>query len=130
MLVTRETDYAMRAVLYLAKGDGKVSSIAEISGAVKISKAFLAKIAQRLIKSGILESTRGVNGGLRLAKAPALITLLDILEAIQGATNINMCVAGNKACGLSPLCSVHTVWVDLRKEVETRLRDKTIYDLL
>jgi len=130
MLVTRETDYATRAVLYLAHNQGGLANIAEIAEAMDISKPFLAKIAQRLIKSGILQSVRGVKGGLRLAKGPAEISLLSILEAIQGSTNINMCVAGHKECGLSPQCAVHPVWVDLRKEVERQLRGRTIAELL
>ena len=54
---------------------------------------------------------------------PKEITVLAILEAIQGVASISMCVAGRGKCGLSPTCAVHPIWVDMREEVERRLRD-------
>jgi Rrf2 family protein len=96
MLVTRETDYAVRCVLYLARDRDKVTSVAEVAAAMHIPKSFLAKIVQRLVRSGILESIRGVKGGFRLAKKTREINLLAILEAIQGSAGINLCAIDEK----------------------------------
>ena len=130
MLVTRETDYAIRSVLYLAREADRVASVTEIARSMHIPKSFLAKIVQRLVRSEILESLRGARGGLRLARDPSQLNLLEIMEAIQGPAGINMCAVNSKKCRLSSSCGVHPVWVDIRKEVETRLRRETIAGLL
>jgi len=130
MLVTRETDYAIRTVMYIAKEGGRVANVTEVAAAMSIPKTFLAKIVQRLAKQKILVSIRGVNGGFRLANGPEDISLLSILEAIQGTAAINMCVAGRGSCGLSGTCAVHSVWVEMRKEVEQTLREQTVKGLL
>jgi Rrf2 family protein len=126
MLVTRETDYAVRCVLYLAREKDMVANVTEIATAMHIPKSFLAKILQRLIRSGIIGSLRGMNGGFRLAKKPAEISLLDVMEAIQGPAGINVCAVDSKKCQMSSSCSVHPVWVDIRREVESRLKKETI----
>jgi Rrf2 family protein len=126
MLVTRETDYAVRCILYLAKDDDQVSSVTEVSKNMQIPKTFLAKIFQRLVRAGLVESIRGMNGGFRLAKKTSAISLLDIMMAIQGPAGINVCAVNSKKCRRSSTCSVHPVWVELRKEVDKRLREQTI----
>jgi len=130
MLVTRETDYAVRCVLYLAREKDMVANVTEIAHAMHIPKTFLAKILQRLIRSGIVGSLRGMHGGFRIARKPAEISLLDIMAAIQGPAGINVCAVDSKRCGLSASCAVHPVWVDIRRNVETRLKKETIEKLL
>lgn len=126
MLVTRETDYAVRCVLYLAREKDLVANVTEIAHAMRIPKTFLAKILQRLIRKGIVGSLRGMNGGFRLARKPADISLLDIMAAIQGPAGINACAVDSKKCPMSSSCAVHPVWVDIRREVESRLKKETI----
>ncbi len=129
MLVTRETDYAVRTVLYLAREPGRNANVAEIAQGMHIPKSFLAKILQRLVRHHILQSIRGVKGGFMLAKKPSKITLLEITEAIQGPTGINICVIDSRRCRLSSTCPVHPVWKEIRKEVERRLKKQTIAKL-
>ncbi len=130
MLVTRKTDYAVRCILYLAEDEDQVSNVTEVSRKMHIPKTFLAKIFQRLVKAGLVESIRGMNGGFRLAKKPGAISLLDIMTAIQGPAGINVCAVNSKKCSRSSFCSVHPVWVELRKEVDRRLREQTIDRLI
>jgi Rrf2 family protein len=130
MLVTRETDYAVRTVLYLAKQDGRMVSVTEIAHAMLIPKSFLAKLLQRLVRNHILASSRGAKGGFLLARKPAEISLLSIIEAMQGPAAINVCAIDSKRCKLSSSCSVHPVWVEIRKEVEKRLKRETIGRLI
>ncbi len=130
MLVTRETDYAVRTVLYLARNRDRMASVTEVAHAMQIPKSFLAKILQRLVRSHILASMRGVKGGFVLAVKPSEITLLDIMESVQGPTGINVCAIDSRRCRLSNTCSVHPVWVQIRKEVERRLKKQTIAKLL
>ena len=130
MLVTRETDYAVRTVLYLAKNRDHKASVTEVAHAMHIPKSFLAKLLQRLVRSHILTSSRGVKGGFQLAQKPSEITLLSIMEAVQGPAVINVCAIDSKRCKLSSACAVHPVWVDIRKEVEKRLKRETIGRLI
>ncbi len=130
MLVTRETDYAVRTVLYLAKNRDRTASVTEVAHAMQIPKSFLAKLLQRLVRSHILTSSRGVNGGFQLAQKPSEITLLSIMEAVQGPAGINVCAIDSKRCNLSSACAVHPVWVEIRKEVEKRLKRETIGRLI
>jgi Rrf2 family protein len=130
MLVTRETDYAVRTVLYLARNSSRMASVTEVARAMQIPKSFLAKILQRLVRSHILASMRGVKGGFTLARKPTEISLLDVLESIQGPAGINVCAIDSRRCRFSSTCSVHPVWVEIRKEVERRLKKQTIAKLL
>lgn len=125
MLVTRETDYATRCALYLAKCKDQVASVAEISNAMHIPKTFLAKILQRLVRGGIVESIRGARGGYRLIKGPADISLLDVFIAMQGRAPVNACAVDKKLCRMSSTCAVHPVWMEIRREVENRLKQVT-----
>jgi Rrf2 family protein len=130
MLVTRETDYAVRTVLYLAGQDGRMVSVTEIAHAMHIPKSFLAKLLQRLVRSHVLASSRGAKGGFLLARKPSEISLLTIMEAMQGLAGINVCAVDSKRCALSSSCVVHPVWVEIRKEVEKRLKRETIDKLI
>jgi len=121
MRITRETDYAVRCILYLSEAPGKVAMAGEIAEAMKIPKSFLAKILQKLTKADLVTSFRGVKGGVRLAKKPEEISLLDVIETIEGDVGLNICAVNERACGRSKKCSVHPVWVELREAVENIL---------
>ena len=96
MLVTKEADYALRCVLEVAR-HGRVSAarVAEIQG---ISPAFLGKIVQSLARAGILSTRRGVGGGVSLAVPLESITMLRVIEAVEGPLCINDCVADPPRC--------------------------------
>lgn len=122
MEITRETDYAIRCVLYLSENLDEVTMVDEIAKAKAIPKSFLSKILQKLTKAKIVKSYRGVNGGFQIAKSPKEINLLNVMEAIEGPVAINRCAVNKKVCSLSCNCSVHPIWVELKKEMERQLR--------
>ena len=130
MLVTRKTDYAFRCILYLAQANEQIANVTEVSRMMHIPKTFLAKIFQKLVKAGLVESIRGMNGGFRLAKKPSDISLLDIMDAIQGPLCINVCAVDSRKCKRSATCAVHPVWVELRKDVNKRLQEQTVAQLI
>lgn len=130
MQITRQTDYAIRCVLYLSQHPNEVKVVDEIARAKSIPKVFLAKILQKLSKAGIVRSYRGVKGGFELAKRPRNISLLDVIEAIEGPVAMNICAIDKKLCNLSNTCSVHPVWVRLREEMEKKLRGYSFERLL
>ena len=130
MYITRETDYGVRCVLYLARKAQDIATVNEIAKAMHIPKSFSAKILQRLVKAGIVISGRGIGGGFSLAKKPGNISILDVVKAIQGDSAINICAIDKKMCRLSNTCSVHPVWVELRGIIEKRLQKENFAKLI
>jgi Rrf2 family protein len=105
MQLNRQTDYAMRAVLYLATAP--LASIREIAEAQKVPQEYLAKILQRLARAGIVATHRGVGGGITLARAPEKITMLDVIEAVEGPVALNRCFVRPGECPRESYCSMH-----------------------
>jgi Rrf2 family protein len=128
-MITREADYAVRCVLYLARKPGKVSNVKEITEPMQIPHSFLAKILQRLVKAGIVQSVRGAGGGFRLTKKPEEITLYDVIKATSGPLSINECVVDERACQLSSTCSVHPIWTEIRDDIERKLEKQNFKTL-
>jgi Rrf2 family protein len=130
MQITRETDYAIRCVYYLALKKGDTVMVDEVSREMQVPKSFLAKILQRLSKASLVKSYRGVKGGFELARNPSEISLLDVIEAIQGKVAVNVCALNQKACDRSATCAIHPVWVEVRGELERMLRARSFADLI
>ena len=130
MRITREGDYGIRSVLYLARQPfKKVSFVNEISEDYKIPRSFLAKILQKLVKAKIVRSYRGVKGGFSLAKQPREISVLEVLEAVEGKLYVNVCLMDKKKCGFSKHCPVHSVWNTVQTRVVDALKKSTFEDL-
>jgi Rrf2 family protein len=122
MTLTRAGEYAIRCVLYLStQAQGEVIGRRAIALAMDIPNQFLGKIAQRLARAGILEITQGAKGGYQLTKPPAAITLLDVVEAVEGPISLNHCVIQPGSCPRSPQCAVHRVWEEALSQMKTVL---------
>ena len=130
MQITREADYAIRCVYYLSGKKGGVTMVEEISKEMKIPNSFLAKILQKLGKASLVKSRRGVKGGFELARPPQEVSLLEVIEAVQGPVAMNVCALDEALCGFSSTCTAHPVWVEIRREIEKILRGKNFADLL
>ncbi len=130
MELTRKAEYAIRGMLYLSRQkDGNISLIVDIAGAVEAPKTFLAKIFQELAKTGLIKSTRGVNGGFVLARPPERITLREIVEAIEGPIMPNQCLMGEGVCSFQNTCPVHPVWRRLQAVTKGILDEVTLKTL-
>ncbi len=124
MQITRQADYAVRAVLYLAElGPGGRASTAQIAREQRIPLTFLAKIVSQLSSAGIVRATRGAHGGVALARAPEDVSLLDIIEAIDGPVMLSECTLNPDTCTLSDDCVVRIVWCETRSQLITRLAE-------
>lgn len=122
MIITRATEYAIRAILYMSRQPaGEVVYKKDICKAQDITPAFLTKILQPLIKNGIVGSQRGVGGGFYLAKDPADITLLDIVKSQEGPVYLNQCLIKDGNCEREFFCPVHGAWADIRKDFMANL---------
>jgi Rrf2 family protein len=131
MLITRATEYAIRAVIYLAKQPhGEVVLKKDICKTQAITPAFLTKIFQPLIKRGIVGSQRGVGGGFFLATTPDKISLFDIVQAEEGDILFNHCQEKPGACDRDDTCPVHDTWKKIRTVVTSTLQEVTFAELI
>ncbi|OGX20719.1 MAG: hypothetical protein A3K54_04740 [Omnitrophica WOR_2 bacterium RBG_13_44_8] len=97
-LITRDTDYALRALCFIAKSREKIVSAAGLVKKLRIPRPFLRKILQVLNKKKILKSYKGQDGGFSLATTPDKIFLLDLIKIFQGPLRLNECFFKKKAC--------------------------------
>ncbi|MBI4806330.1 MAG: Rrf2 family transcriptional regulator [Desulfovibrio sp.] len=130
MRLTRAAEYAIRCVLYLAKHPfGQTVSRREVAQTMDIPMAFLGKIAQGLAKSGVLVVRQGAHGGYELALPPSQISLLMVVEAIDGEILVNECLSRPQDCGRSSFCAVHKVWEKARDQFRETLNSASFEEL-
>ncbi|MDA8442694.1 MAG: Rrf2 family transcriptional regulator [Peptococcaceae bacterium] len=133
MTLNQATDYALRAVLFLAKQpQGEVSEAQIIAHQEIVPMRFLLKIMPSLIKAGIVKSFRGVGGGYTLAKPPGEITFLDVVEAVEGPIAINKCLTDYAYCTKhgAPACEIHSALADVQAKLRGELRALNFQDLI
>jgi len=129
--LTNAADYAIRAMLHMAclpeEGVALRSDIARIHG---IPSSFMAKILRSLVKAGLLRSTRGVHGGFALARPTTEISLLDVVEAIEGPLGIVDCTQEPCACELADECPAQPVWANVQTQIASVLSSAKLEDLV
>ncbi len=131
MQITRQADYAVRAVLYLARlGNEQRAATSQVAQEQRIPPSFLAKIISQLSIAGLLHTSRGARGGVTLARDPKDITLLEVIEAIDGPIQLNECVGENGTCSFSEECPLRPVWCEAQKELIARLKGTNFAQLL
>lgn len=128
-LITRYTDYAIRALLYMVKEQESVS-VSELVEELKIPRAFLRMILQILGRKKILKSQRGKGGGFILALSPNRISLLDLIEVFQGPLRLNECVFKRNLCPNVKNCKIKKKIDAIQKYVKSELRDVTLKSIL
>jgi len=129
-LITRDTDYALRAVSYIVKNKKRVVTAAEMVGELKIPRPFLRKILQVLSKKGIISSSKGRGGGFILALKPEKIYLLDIVRVFQGPLKLNECTLNKKKCPLVRSCALSRRIGRIEDHVIGELKSVTVAALL
>ena len=131
MQITRQADYATRAILYLAgmsKGERVATSL--VAREQKIPPSFLAKIISQLSVAGLLRTSRGARGGVTLAREPKDITLLEVIEAIDGPIQLNVCVEWECVCSFEGNCPVQLIWCDAQNELVKKLKNTNFAQLI
>jgi Rrf2 family iron-sulfur cluster assembly transcriptional regulator len=128
--ITRKGDYAIRGMVHLAcKPVGTVCILAEIAADVDVPKALLAKIFQQFAKLGMVDSSRGVGGGFTLGRPAEDISLLEIIEAVEGPIRLNRCLLAEGTCGRDRVCNVHPVWIKVQEKMLFLLDNVTLKQL-
>ena len=109
--VSRRAEYALRAVLHLARlQDGQRASFRQIAEHEDAPAEFLAKVLRNLVDAGLVHSSRGVQGGFSLARSPSAITFLEVMEAADGPIALNDCSVAGDGCAQTPFCDMAQVW--------------------
>ncbi len=127
MQITRQADYALRAMLYLARIDPtQRAATSQIADEQRIPPSFLAKIISQLSIAGLIHTSRGARGGVSLALPPEEITVLEVVEAIDGPITLNDCTDSPEACPFGEECPLRPLWCDTQAELVNRLRATTM----
>ena len=129
-LITRDTDYAVRALCFMAQKKDDVISVTELVGRLRIPRPFLRKILQVLNKRGLLRSYKGVGGGFILADPPDKIFLVDLIKIFQGPFRLNECLFKKRICPERSSCMLRQKIDIVEEKVISELKDITIASLL
>jgi Rrf2 family protein len=128
--LSKKTDYALMAMKHLAqRSDQGSSSAREIAEQYDIPIELLAKVLQRLVRRGLLESHQGTRGGYRLARAATQITVADVIQAIDGPVTVTACSTDDRTCEQFARCNVRDPLQRVRERILTALGDCTIAEL-
>ena len=130
MIFSSATEYAIRGLSELAgrNTDGPIMLDDLVSG-TGLPRDFVAKIFQKLVRAGILRSAKGRGGGFALAKPQHEITLLDIVQAVEGPQLLDACVVGLEKCNDTMPCAQHDLYKPIRQRLKDYLTTTTLADL-
>ena len=127
--LNQRTDYGLAALLYLAgRSQESLTSLQEISDSTDIPVEFLRKIFQQLAKAGVIHSLKGRRGGVRLARRPEEITLLEVVESLEKTMGLVRCLRG-EFCPRSDTCPASRFWHEALVQFRQSLRNVTISEL-
>lgn len=131
MQLTQFTDYSLRTLMYLGAHPGRLCKIAQIAAAYGISANHLMKVVNRLSSCGYVETIRGKGGGLRLARAPRLINLGEVVRDMEERFDIVECFkAQHQNCPLLPACALKSVLNDARRNFMATLDGHSLQDVI
>jgi Rrf2 family protein len=135
-MLSNTCKYAIRSVIYLSLNaqDGKKIGIKKISEELEIPTPFLGKILQSLARQKLLTSTKGPHGGFGMGKDPSEITLMNIVEIVDGLDMFENCLIGIRPCksgsNSQPPCPVHNQFGSIRQQIYDLFKGKTIGQLI
>jgi Rrf2 family protein len=127
--LTKRTDYAIRACLHLAMEDQCPISGRRIAEQMSIPDRFLPQVMADLGRAGIVGATSGKNGGYCLRRDPAALSLLDLVEAVEGSGRRQECAVRDAPCDADPACALHPVWAEAQTAFTDVLAGASIGDL-
>jgi Rrf2 family protein len=130
MIYTKTGEYAIRAILFLARQseDALVMS-SEVAKKEDIPSHYLAKILQRMAKYGYVDSFKGRGGGFKITKLALDSSILEIVERIEGPVITLKCVTGLKECSDEHPCPLHDEWSELRDRIHNLISSKSVREV-
>ncbi len=131
MMYSRSVEYAFRALTYLArqpKGSQKLAR--QIARSERVPAFFLAKTLQQLARNGVLRSVKGPTGGFALDRPASKITMMEVIEVLDGTDTYDRCIVGLRECNDQVLCPVHDSFKLLRDRLKRYLSRTTVAQLV
>jgi len=130
--LSRKSDYALRAVIYLARiAPDRYGRVSEIAKAKDIPQAFLAQILPILANRGVVKSQQGARGGYALARSADAISFLEVIESVEGPLRLNKCVEGqHDDCSLLESCEMLHIWSQAQSQMVDFLRGVNMADVM
>ena len=128
--VTKLTDYATVVLAVLAARPGDVLSAAELAETAGLEPPTVSKLLKPLAQAGLVTSQRGVHGGYRLSRDPADVSLIEIVEAMEGPLAMTECSQHDSRCGIAHQCGVRANWRLINDVVADALRGVTLAQML
>lgn len=130
MLFSKACEYGIRAMIYLGLQDSdQPIQVKQIAAALNIPLPFLSKIVHTLSRHNLIRSHKGPGGGVALARSSAGITLLQVVEIIDGLDLFHTCALGIPRCSDDDPCPLHDQWGKLRTDIRTMLADRTLAEV-
>ena len=129
MILTKSTDYAVRALCYLSRNSGRLVSVKELHEKLAVPYPFLRKLLQMLNKKKIVNSYKGSGGGFELNKSAGEIFLPELIEIFQGPFKINHCTLKGKNCPNMAYCVLRTRMDEVEAQVYKMMKDISIKEL-
>jgi Rrf2 family protein len=131
MEINRTTDYAIRVVMDLAlQGRDRRVTSADIARRQEIPRDYISKVLVTLSRARIVATLPGRGGGVQLLRPPASLSVLEVLEAVEGPLTLNRCLARKGECPRDRSCAVHDFWARTQKGLAQMLQAATIAGLL
>ncbi len=130
MRLSKRADYGVRIMVDVAcMSNNQGVTIKEISQRQDVAEPFLSKIATQAANAGLLATKPGRSGGLTLAKPADTITLLDVLEAVDGPISLNRCTSEPSECPRSNRCTAHTIWEKAQNQLKELMSNTLLSEL-
>lgn len=129
-LITRNSDYAVRALCCIAEHKEETVSVSQMVKSLEMPRPFLRKILQTLNKKGLLNSYKGKGGGFTLVLPPEKISLLDVMEIFQGTIRLNECKFKKSDCPYTSNCLLKKKIDEIEREVIVKLKAITIASII
>jgi Rrf2 family protein len=130
-VLKRNTDYALRAMVHLARlWPGNSASTRDIAAAEDVSYDLMCKLLQKLSKARLVKSTMGPRGGFRLAAEPKKIGVGQVIKSVQGPINLNRCLLAGYKCPRGDDCPVYEKLAELQKSIDGYFSKVTLADML
>jgi len=129
--ITNQADYALRAMLYLARlGFGKKAPSNIIAEEMNMSRIFLSRINTQLVNARLISTWRGARGGIALTRPASEISVYDVLTAVDGPIRLVGCLEDPGCCKFSGTCPLHKFWIRTEEVLIDQLKSTTLQDLI
>lgn len=130
MQLTRAADYAVRVMIHLASlPPGTRVQRNQLAESTGVPESFMSKVLQALVRARLISSRRGLDGGFELAAPAEQVSLLNVVEAIEGPIQLNFCLGSGESCDRQKTCAAHFVWAEAQAAMVAVLKKATIANL-